>query len=160
MACLVRFFKKRLEVLKVTLGQSTPWHSILMEKGNILLCMEVAYTHLCYNWNWLVLAKFWYLDFWRKVGMCQSLWSVKFSVFGSTTWIYTVAFLFMLWNASVLQFLCIQPACSITLVKALDYYGLIMQIGVCSFFCSFASGGEDGYVRLHHFDPDYFNIKI
>ncbi|KAI5668933.1 hypothetical protein M9H77_18786 [Catharanthus roseus] len=25
---------------------------------------------------------------------------------------------------------------------------------------SFASGGEDGYVRLHHFDPDYFNIKI
>ncbi|KAL9244243.1 hypothetical protein vseg_018040 [Gypsophila vaccaria] len=25
---------------------------------------------------------------------------------------------------------------------------------------SFASGGEDGYVRLHHFDPDYFHIKI
>ncbi|XP_059280317.1 eukaryotic translation initiation factor 3 subunit I-like [Lycium ferocissimum] len=25
---------------------------------------------------------------------------------------------------------------------------------------SFASGGEDGYVRLHHFDHDYFNIKI
>ncbi|GER27620.1 eukaryotic translation initiation factor 3subunit I [Striga asiatica] len=25
---------------------------------------------------------------------------------------------------------------------------------------SFASGGEDGYVRLHHFDPDYFTIKI
>lgn len=25
---------------------------------------------------------------------------------------------------------------------------------------SFASGGEDGYVRLHHFDADYFNIKI
>ncbi|KAL2934349.1 Eukaryotic translation initiation factor 3 subunit I [Bienertia sinuspersici] len=25
---------------------------------------------------------------------------------------------------------------------------------------SFASGGEDGYVRLHHFDPDYFNIKL
>jgi translation initiation factor 3 subunit I len=25
---------------------------------------------------------------------------------------------------------------------------------------SFASGGEDGYVRLHHFDPEYFNIKI
>ncbi|PKI31427.1 hypothetical protein CRG98_048182 [Punica granatum] len=24
---------------------------------------------------------------------------------------------------------------------------------------SFSSGGEDGYVRLHHFDPDYFNIK-
>ncbi|KAG6764365.1 hypothetical protein POTOM_031831 [Populus tomentosa] len=24
----------------------------------------------------------------------------------------------------------------------------------------FSSGGEDGYVRLHHFDPDYFNIKI
>ncbi|XP_021751883.1 eukaryotic translation initiation factor 3 subunit I-like [Chenopodium quinoa] len=25
---------------------------------------------------------------------------------------------------------------------------------------SFASGGEDGYVRLHHFDPDYFHIKL
>ncbi|KAM7272146.1 hypothetical protein ACFE04_031360 [Oxalis oulophora] len=25
---------------------------------------------------------------------------------------------------------------------------------------SFSSGGEDGYVRLHHFDPDYFNIRI
>ncbi|MCL7043408.1 hypothetical protein MKW94_018749 [Papaver nudicaule] len=24
---------------------------------------------------------------------------------------------------------------------------------------SFSSGGEDGYVRLHHFDQDYFNIK-
>ncbi|KAL6187175.1 hypothetical protein ACLB2K_043290 [Fragaria x ananassa] len=25
---------------------------------------------------------------------------------------------------------------------------------------SFSSGGEDGYIRLHHFDHDYFNIKI
>ncbi|KAL8151639.1 hypothetical protein V2J09_021447 [Rumex salicifolius] len=25
---------------------------------------------------------------------------------------------------------------------------------------SFSSGGEDGYVRLHHFDSDYFSIKI
>ncbi|RAL37900.1 hypothetical protein DM860_000594 [Cuscuta australis] len=25
---------------------------------------------------------------------------------------------------------------------------------------SFASGGEDGYVRLHHFDSDYFHIRI
>ncbi|KMZ72360.1 putative Eukaryotic translation initiation factor 3 subunit [Zostera marina] len=25
---------------------------------------------------------------------------------------------------------------------------------------SFSSGGEDGYVRLHHFDSDYFNIKL
>ncbi|KAL9241339.1 hypothetical protein vseg_015461 [Gypsophila vaccaria] len=25
---------------------------------------------------------------------------------------------------------------------------------------SFADGGEDGYVRLHHLDPDYFNVKI
>ncbi|PON42753.1 Guanine nucleotide-binding protein, beta subunit [Parasponia andersonii] len=25
---------------------------------------------------------------------------------------------------------------------------------------SFSSGGEDGYIRLHHFDADYFNIKI
>lgn len=27
-------------------------------------------------------------------------------------------------------------------------------------FCSFASGGEDGYVRLHHFDPDYFSFEV
>ncbi|XP_074587438.1 eukaryotic translation initiation factor 3 subunit I-like [Curcuma longa] len=25
---------------------------------------------------------------------------------------------------------------------------------------SFSSGGEDGYVRLHHFDPDYFSIRM
>ncbi|KAH9299278.1 hypothetical protein KI387_030960 [Taxus chinensis] len=25
---------------------------------------------------------------------------------------------------------------------------------------SFASGGEDGYVRVHHFDPDYYHIKM
>lgn len=25
---------------------------------------------------------------------------------------------------------------------------------------SFSSGGEDGYIRLHHFDKDYFNIKM
>ncbi|CAD6221053.1 unnamed protein product [Miscanthus lutarioriparius] len=25
---------------------------------------------------------------------------------------------------------------------------------------SFSSGGEDGYVRLHHFDSDYFSIKM
>nr|QEX51220.1 eukaryotic translation initiation factor 3 subunit I-like isoform X1 [Cymbidium ensifolium] len=25
---------------------------------------------------------------------------------------------------------------------------------------SFSSGGEDGYIRLHHFDSDYFNIKM
>lgn len=24
---------------------------------------------------------------------------------------------------------------------------------------SFASGAEDGYIRLHHFDQDYFNTK-
>uniref|UniRef100_A0A7N1A0X7 Uncharacterized protein n=1 Tax=Kalanchoe fedtschenkoi TaxID=63787 RepID=A0A7N1A0X7_KALFE len=25
---------------------------------------------------------------------------------------------------------------------------------------SFCSGGEDGYVRLHHFEQDYFSIKV
>lgn len=25
---------------------------------------------------------------------------------------------------------------------------------------SFSSGGEDGYIRLHHFDPEYFSIKM
>jgi len=24
---------------------------------------------------------------------------------------------------------------------------------------SFASGGEDGYIRIHHLDPDYFTFK-
>lgn len=24
---------------------------------------------------------------------------------------------------------------------------------------SFASGGEDGYVRVHHLDPNYFEFK-
>lgn len=24
----------------------------------------------------------------------------------------------------------------------------------------YASGGEDGYVRLHHFDDDYFNFEV
>jgi len=24
---------------------------------------------------------------------------------------------------------------------------------------SFTSGGEDGYVRIHHLDNDYFDIK-
>jgi hypothetical protein len=24
---------------------------------------------------------------------------------------------------------------------------------------SFTSGGEDGYVRIHHFDPEYFSLE-
>ena len=24
----------------------------------------------------------------------------------------------------------------------------------------FATGGEEGYVRLHHFDADYFSLKL
>lgn len=31
---------------------------------------------------------------------------------------------------------------------------------VCSSFYSYSSGGEDGYVRVHHFDPDYFTFKM
>lgn len=27
------------------------------------------------------------------------------------------------------------------------------------FINSFASGGEDGYIRIHHLDPDYFTFK-
>jgi len=26
--------------------------------------------------------------------------------------------------------------------------------------CSFSSGGEDGYVRVHFFDADYYHIKV
>jgi hypothetical protein len=25
--------------------------------------------------------------------------------------------------------------------------------------CSFSTGGEDGFVRIHHLDPDYFDFK-
>jgi len=28
------------------------------------------------------------------------------------------------------------------------------------FSCSFSSGGEDGYVRVHFFDADYYHIKV
>lgn len=26
--------------------------------------------------------------------------------------------------------------------------------------CSYSSGGEDGYVRIHHFDPQYFDFEL
>jgi len=27
-------------------------------------------------------------------------------------------------------------------------------------FCSYSSGGEDGYVRVHTFDPAYFDFEF
>ncbi len=46
--------------------------------------------------------------------------------------------------------------------------GFHSQIGVVNFtnlvkllcICSFSSGGEDGYVRVHFFDADYYHIKV
>lgn len=26
--------------------------------------------------------------------------------------------------------------------------------------CSYSSGGEDGYVRIHYFDPQYFEFEF
>ena len=30
----------------------------------------------------------------------------------------------------------------------------------CMFDCSYSSGGEDGYVRVHTFDPAYFDFDF
>ncbi|KAJ2298209.1 translation initiation factor eIF3 subunit, partial [Coemansia sp. RSA 2706] len=39
------------------------------------------------------------------------------------------------------------------------HFGPINTLAVQPDGKGFASGGEDGYVRLHHFDPDYFKFK-
>ena len=36
------------------------------------------------------------------------------------------------------------------------HFGPINTIAIASDGRSYASGGEEGYVRLHHFDPEYF----
>jgi len=38
------------------------------------------------------------------------------------------------------------------------HFGPINAIGINPDGRSYASGGEDGYIRLHHFDPSYFAI--
>ncbi|KAI7866713.1 WD40-repeat-containing domain protein [Spinellus fusiger] len=40
------------------------------------------------------------------------------------------------------------------------HFGPINTIAVHPDGKSYSSGGEDGYVRVHHFDPDYFKFKI
>jgi translation initiation factor 3 subunit I len=40
------------------------------------------------------------------------------------------------------------------------HFGPINTIAVHPDGKSFSSGGEDGYVRVHHFDPDYFTFKL
>ncbi|GMN27384.1 hypothetical protein TIFTF001_001630 [Ficus carica] len=37
---------------------------------------------------------------------------------------------------------------------------IVPESSKLSSLTSFSSGGEDGYMGLHHFDRDYFNIKI
>ncbi|KAI9470274.1 translation initiation factor eIF3 subunit [Coemansia sp. RSA 989] len=39
------------------------------------------------------------------------------------------------------------------------HFGPINTLAVQPDGKGFASGGEDGYVRVHHFDPDYFKFK-
>ncbi|KAI3902441.1 hypothetical protein MKW92_016781 [Papaver armeniacum] len=40
------------------------------------------------------------------------------------------------------------------------HFGPINALAINPDGRSFSSGGEDGYIRLHHFDRDYFNIKM
>lgn len=39
------------------------------------------------------------------------------------------------------------------------HFGPVNSVAFCPDGKSYASGSEDGYVRLHHFDKDYFNPK-
>ena len=36
----------------------------------------------------------------------------------------------------------------------------LTHLAMSSALNSFVTGGEDGYVRLHHFDMDYFTTKF
>jgi translation initiation factor 3 subunit I len=38
-------------------------------------------------------------------------------------------------------------------------YPLMFMILFSLHFFSFSSGGEDGFIRIHHLDPDYFDFK-
>jgi translation initiation factor 3 subunit I len=40
------------------------------------------------------------------------------------------------------------------------HFGPINTIAVHPDGTAYSSGGEDGYVRVHHFDPDYFTFKL
>ncbi|KAI8062424.1 WD40-repeat-containing domain protein [Gongronella butleri] len=40
------------------------------------------------------------------------------------------------------------------------HFGPINTLAVHPDGKSYSSGGEDGYVRVHHFDPDYFTFKM
>ncbi|KAI8372249.1 WD40-repeat-containing domain protein [Choanephora cucurbitarum] len=40
------------------------------------------------------------------------------------------------------------------------HFGPINTIAVHPDGTSYSSGGEDGYVRVHHFDPEYFTFKL
>lgn len=39
------------------------------------------------------------------------------------------------------------------------HFGPVNWIGICPMGKSYCSGSEDGYIRLHHFDPQYFKTK-
>ncbi|KAI8973907.1 WD40-repeat-containing domain protein [Pilobolus umbonatus] len=40
------------------------------------------------------------------------------------------------------------------------HFGPINTIAIHPDGKSYSSGGEDGYVRVHHYDPDYFKFKV
>jgi translation initiation factor 3 subunit I len=39
------------------------------------------------------------------------------------------------------------------------HFGPLNYVAVSPTGTAYASGGEDGYVRLHHFDPSYFDFS-
>lgn len=33
-------------------------------------------------------------------------------------------------------------------------------VSLTVYVCSYSSGGEDGYTRIHYFDPQYFDFEL
>lgn len=68
------------------------------------------------------------------------------------------------WNISIylscknIYLFCSSFKCLLHCGRVSSFYFLLILFPFV--LLSFSSGGEDGYIRLHHFDSDYFNIKM